>query len=132
MNLTKIAAGLMLFSGVSHPTQLLIYGTADPALVNSSLMGMSFLVVGALLLTGKRWALWIGAIQPLVFGIFQALNDLLIFSLQAMAALGSGYILLSYGWRALLYVCVPLLLAMVVILWHTRDQSAVAITPTAV
>ncbi|MDC1307566.1 hypothetical protein N8Z40_06215, partial [Pseudomonadales bacterium] len=65
MNLTKIAAGLMLFSGVSHPTQLLIYGTADPALVNSSLMGMSFLVVGALLLTGKRWALWIGAIQPL-------------------------------------------------------------------
>ena len=69
MNKQKLAAYLMLFSGVSHPTQLLIYGTGDPALVNSSLMGMSFLVVGALLLTGKRWALWIGAIQPLIFGL---------------------------------------------------------------
>jgi len=49
-----------------------------------------------------------------------------------MAALGSGYILLSYGWHALLYVCMPLLLAMLVILWHTRGQSVAAITPTAV
>ncbi len=69
MNLQKLAAGLMLFSGVSHPSQLLIYGTSDPNLVKSSLAGMTFLVVGALLLTGKRWSLWVGATLPLLFGI---------------------------------------------------------------
>lgn len=69
MNKQKIAAFLMLVSGLTHPSQLLIYGTDDPALVNSSLMGMTFLVVGALLLTGKRWSLWVGAIVPLVFGL---------------------------------------------------------------
>jgi hypothetical protein len=69
MNKQKLAACLMLFSGISHPTQLLIYGTSDPTLVNSSLMGTSFLFVGAMLLTGRRWALWVGAIQPLIFGI---------------------------------------------------------------
>lgn len=65
----KIAAGLMLLSGLTHPSQLLIYGTSDPNLVNSSLMGTLFLVVGACLLTGKRWSLWLGAILPLLFGL---------------------------------------------------------------
>lgn len=65
----KIAAFLMLFSGVSHPSQLLIFGTDDPNLVQSSLAGMIFLLVGGLLLTGKRWALWIGAVLPLLMGV---------------------------------------------------------------
>ena len=66
---TKIAACLMLFSGLSHPSQLLIYGTDDPNLVKSSLAGTLFLLVGACLLTGKRWSLWLGATLPLLFGI---------------------------------------------------------------
>ncbi len=69
MSPQKIAACLMLYSGLSHPAQLLIYGTDDPDLVRSSLAGMTFLVVGALLLTGKRWATWIGITLPLLFGI---------------------------------------------------------------
>ncbi len=65
----KVAAGLMLLSGLTHPSQLLIYGTSDPNLVNSSLAGMLFLVVGACLLTGKRWSLWLGVALPLLFGL---------------------------------------------------------------
>lgn len=65
----RIAAGLMLFSGVSHPSQLLIYGTGDPALVNASLMGTLFLLVGIALLSKRRWALWLGVILPGLFGL---------------------------------------------------------------
>lgn len=69
MKKQKLAAILMLISGCTHPLQLLIYGTDDTALVNSSLMGMTFMVVAACLLTGKRWALWVGSIIPLLFGL---------------------------------------------------------------
>ena len=69
MNKQKLAAILMLISGCTHPAQLLIYGTDDADLVRASLMGMVFLLVGACLLTGKRWALWVGIIIPLVFGL---------------------------------------------------------------
>jgi uncharacterized membrane protein len=65
----KIAAGLMLFSGISHPAQLLIYGTGDPALVNASLMGTLFLFVGVALLSKRRWSLWLGVILPGLFGL---------------------------------------------------------------
>ena len=87
-------------------------------------IGWNFLFLGGTTLLTSTY-------QPAERFKVQALNDFLIFSLQAMAALGSGYILLSYGWHALLYVCMPLLLAMLVILWHTRGQSVAAITPTA-
>ena len=68
MNKRKIAAGLMLFSGVSHVAQLFILGTDNPNNVNGSLFGATFLVVGALLLTQWRAGLWVGAIWPLLLG----------------------------------------------------------------
>jgi hypothetical protein len=69
MNKQKLAAILMLVSGCTHPSQLLIYGSDDPDLLRSSLMGMVFLLVGACLLSARRWALWVGIIIPLVFGL---------------------------------------------------------------
>ena len=69
MNLRKLAAGLMIYSGISHPSQLLIYGMDDPQLVQTSLIGVSFLFVGLFLLTQKRAALWVGAVLPLLFGL---------------------------------------------------------------
>jgi len=65
----KIAAYLMLFSGCSHPAQLIWYGTSDPNLVSSSLSGSLFLLVGWALLGGKRWSWWLGAILPGLFGV---------------------------------------------------------------
>lgn len=69
MNTQKLAAGLMLFSGAAHLLQLLILGTDNPNTVNGSLWGSSFLIVGALLLTRHRFALWIGAIWPFLLGL---------------------------------------------------------------
>jgi len=47
----------------------------------------------------------------------QALNDFLIFTLQAMAALGSGVILANYGWNWVLAVSLPWLVLLLPILW---------------
>lgn len=69
MNTRKIAASLMLFSGVSHVAQLFILGTDNPNNVNGSMMGATFLIVGALLLTRWRIGLWAGAIWPLLLGL---------------------------------------------------------------
>ncbi|MCB1644885.1 MAG: MFS transporter [Pseudomonadales bacterium] len=54
----------------------------------------------------------------------QAMNDFMVFSLQACAALGSGYILLGFGWNWLLGLSVPLLLILIVLFiaaWRTGD-----------
>jgi len=69
LNLRYLAAGLMIYSGISHPSQLLIYGTADPQLVTPALIGCSFFFVGLFLLTKKRAALWVGLVIPLLFGL---------------------------------------------------------------
>ncbi|MFT4852713.1 MAG: putative MFS family arabinose efflux permease [Candidatus Pseudothioglobus sp.] len=55
----------------------------------------------------------------------QALNDALIFSIQACGALGSGYVLLAFGWQTLLLVCVPMLVVLLLIVWltHAKPQA---------
>ena len=69
MNLRKIAAALMLYAGLSHPAQLLVYGIDDPQLVLPSLIGVSFFFIGLFLLTSRRAALWVAVIIPLLFGL---------------------------------------------------------------
>ena len=52
----------------------------------------------------------------------QALNDLTLFSLQAFAALGAGWLLTTFGWRTLLLSALPILaLALLALLnWRLR------------
>jgi hypothetical protein len=61
----KIAAGLMLLSGITHPAQMLVYGM-DPEIAQS---GMIFLLVGAGLLTRYRVALYVAIVLPLMGGM---------------------------------------------------------------
>jgi predicted MFS family arabinose efflux permease len=53
----------------------------------------------------------------------QALNDALIFSIQAFGALGSGYVLLTFGWHTLLMVCLPMLVVLLLIVWLTQVKG---------
>jgi predicted MFS family arabinose efflux permease len=53
----------------------------------------------------------------------QALNDALIFSIQAFGALGSGYVLLTFGWHTLLLVCLPMLVVLLLIVWLTHAKG---------
>jgi hypothetical protein len=89
----KMAAYLMILSGVTHPAQMLFYGTS-PAISGPAIQGSLFLVVGTLLLTPYRVALWVAivlpgmggagaayrilALEPTAFTYFHALVDLVV------------------------------------------------------
>jgi len=56
----------------------------------------------------------------------QACNDFVVFSLQAIAALSSGYLLLSMGWMALVYTSALVLVSLCALLLHRWRQSLMA------
>jgi len=58
--------------------------------------------------------------QPVERFRVQAMNDFLVFSVQATVALSSGWFLVQLGWQGLLLSCIPLLLVFVVMLWLWR------------
>jgi hypothetical protein len=63
----RIAAYLMLLSGITHPAQMLFYGT-DPEIRGPATAGAIFFLVGLGLLTRFRIALVVGIALPLMGG----------------------------------------------------------------
>jgi MFS family permease len=55
----------------------------------------------------------------------QALNDFVVFSLQATAALGSGLILVQFGWDWLIGLSLPWLLILIAVLFYARNRIGV-------
>jgi MFS family permease len=52
----------------------------------------------------------------------QALNDFIVFSMQALAALGSGFILAQFGWNWIIALSLPFLLLLLPVLFLTRGR----------
>ncbi len=75
MTLQRLAGALMVLSGITHPSQILLYGTT-PEVVQPSLVGALFLPLGLWLLSGRRAPLWVGVAFPLVGGIASVLRIL--------------------------------------------------------
>lgn len=61
----------------------------------------------------------------------QGMNDLLIFGVQAGAALSAGAVLSALGWQGVLYLAMPFLLvhAVVMILWRRPGRNTACETP---
>ncbi len=55
----------------------------------------------------------------------QSFNDFVVFSIQALASLSSGWFLYQWGWHGVIYACLPLVLAFVLLIWRYR----VALSP---
>ena len=82
----------------------------------------------ALVLLGLGWNLLFvagTALLPLMYQAneahrVQGLNDLMVFSAQAIASLGSGVLLLLLGWQGLLWVALPIIAVQVLLLlnWY--------------
>ena len=64
----KIAAGMMLLSGITHPAQMLFYGS-NPEIRGPAMSGTIFFFVGLFLLTRFRLALWVAIVLPLMGGV---------------------------------------------------------------
>jgi MFS family permease len=52
----------------------------------------------------------------------QALNDFVVFSMQAIAALSSGFILVQFGWSWIVGLSLPWLLLLIPVLFLTRNR----------
>lgn len=87
----------------------------------------------ALILLGLGWNLLFVAGTALLPQMYQAneahrvqgLNDLMVFSAQAIASLGSGVLLLLLGWQGLIWVAIPIILIQVALLLNwSRTQPA--------
>ncbi len=53
----------------------------------------------------------------------QALNDFVVFGIQAIASLGAGWFLFEFGWTVLIWICLPaVLVAAIAALWLIRKR----------
>ena len=124
----------MLWSGVI--TYLACLGIA---LVNTELIHYWF----SLVLLGVGWNfLFLSGTNLLPHGYrqeerfrVQSVNDFLVFSVQAIAALSSGWFLYQWQWQGLLWTGVPMTLGFVLLLWFTKaldhDSSTIDIAVDA-
>jgi MFS family permease len=53
----------------------------------------------------------------------QSANDFLVFSVQALASLGSGWFLNHWQWHGIVYACMPLLLVLFALLIVYRKTN---------
>ena len=58
----------------------------------------------------------------------QATNDFVVFSLQGLAALSSGFLLMNWGWDFLVYLSLPFLLVPIVLMFRYRSSFSSAVT----
>ena len=61
-----LAAGLLLFTGLLHVIQIFTATAIDAAILITVTFGVIYLVLGVLLLRGRRIVLWLAAFLPLV------------------------------------------------------------------
>jgi hypothetical protein len=48
------------------------------------------------------------------------------FSIQALATLGSGWLLLHWQWHGIIYACIPLILGLsALLLWKNKNKKAI-------
>ncbi|WP_152442324.1 hypothetical protein [Pseudomonas putida] len=73
----KLSAALMLLSGVTHLSQLVVYGFALNV-IGAATFGAIYLVVGIYLLKSGTLGLWLGSYLPLAGGIMGACRYLLV------------------------------------------------------
>ena len=89
----------------------------------------------ALILLGIGWNfLFLSGTNLLPFGYrreerfrVQAVNDFLVFSIQAIASLSSGWVLYQWGWNGVLWACVPFILGFTIFLWLFKANVGASI-----
>jgi MFS family permease len=53
----------------------------------------------------------------------QSTNDFLVFSIQAIVSLSSGWFLFHWQWRGILWACIPMVLGFCFLMWLTRKKD---------
>ncbi len=120
--------GLLGFRGMMWTGSLCLLACLAVALVNINFLNYWL----ALVLLGVGWNfLFLSATNLLSYGYrheerfrVQSANDFLVFTVQALVSLSSGWFLFHLRWEGLLWVCIPLILAFMVFLWFRQGILA--------
>jgi len=91
----------------------------------------------ALILLGIGWNfLFLSGTNLLPYGYrkeerfrVQSMNDFLVFSVQAVVSLSSGWFLYHFQWQGLVYACIPLVLAFAILLVVIKSRPLNHIMP---
>jgi len=116
----------MLWSGVSVFAVCIVVALIDTQFIHYWV---------ALILLGIGWNfLFLSGTNLLPYGYesserfrVQPVNDFLVFSVQAIVSLSSGWFLFRWGWNGLLLACIPMVLAFAILLFFTRALSKEAL-----
>lgn len=119
----KLGFVTMMWAGLGVYALCLVIAYWDQALIH---------YWGALVLLGLGWNLLFvsgTALLPQMYHAneahqVQGLNDLIIFSAQAIVSLGSGVLLLLLGWHGLLLVALPMILIQAALLLNWKRVRA--------
>lgn len=115
----KLGFITMMWSGLAIYLACLFIAYWDQALIH---------YWGALVLLGLGWNLLFVSGTALLPQMYQSnethrvqgLNDLMVFSAQAIASLGSGVLLILLGWQGLVWVALPIMAILVLLLLNWR------------
>lgn len=120
--ITRFGARSIVVAGLAILVACLMVGWIDRHLIHywSALVllgvGWNFLFLGGTTLLTETY-------RPAERFKTQALNDFLIFSLQGVGSLSSGWVLLTYGWDWLLALSAPFLIALLFALVWARMSA---------
>lgn len=122
----KLGFITMMWSGLAIYLVCLFIAYWDQALVH---------YWAALVLLGLGWNLLFVSGTALLPQMYQAnethrvqgLNDLIVFSAQAITSLGSGVLLILLGWQGLVWIALPIMAVLVLLLLNWRRVNSLQV-----
>lgn len=117
--ISKFGHHKVLFAGISAFLVCILVGFAGQHYLHywSALIllgiGWNFMFVAATALLPQSY-------EPNERFKVQGFNDLVMFSCQAIASLGAGWVIKTLGWNVMLAMCIPLLLLAAIAIIHWR------------
>ncbi len=118
----RFGQATILYAGIAALLTCIIVGFAGQHYVH---------YWGALVLLGIGWNFMFitaTALLPLSYSSsekykVQGFNDLVMFSCQAVASLSAGWVITSFGWQAMLSMCLPLLALSGLFIWLWQKNN---------
>ena len=118
----RFGQATILYAGIAALLTCIIVGFAGQHYVH---------YWGALVLLGIGWNFMFitaTALLPLSYASsekykVQGFNDLVMFSCQAVASLSAGWVITSFGWQAMLSMCLPLLALSGFFIWLWQKNN---------
>ena len=123
--LAKLGHRKLLMTGVLFLLSSLVFAFAGTTVMH---------FWGSMVLLGIGWNfLFLGGTNILPFGYrrserfrVQSMNDFMVFSIQAIVSLSSGWFLFYFRWNGLLFAVIPLILAFVILAWRSRAYGQIS------